>query len=91
MKIALTRPRRAPGRANNVVPFPLHRRPMQGCPHCGRRSSVWRIGRLVWACCDTHEVRWVAADLQHVPPGGLDRSQLRKGLERLAAYVEITR
>lgn len=76
---------------NNVVPFPLQRRAMQGCPHCGKRSGVWRIGRLLWACCETHEVRWVAADLKRVPPGGLDRRQLRKGLEFLASFDEVSR
>ncbi|HEX7062408.1 MAG TPA: hypothetical protein VF200_10585 [Woeseiaceae bacterium] len=91
MKVALTRPKPHSGRADNVIPFPLHRREMQGCPHCGRRSGVWRIGRLIWACCDIHEVRWVAADLERVPPGGLDRRQLRKGLEFLAAFDEISR
>jgi ribosomal protein L37AE/L43A len=91
MKAALTRPKRSSPVAGNVIPFPLHRREMQGCPHCGRRSGVWRIGRLLWACCDTHEVRWVAADLTHVPPGGLDRRELTKGLELLAAYDEVSR
>lgn len=77
-------------RGNNVVPFPLQRRKMQGCPHCGKRTAVWRIGRLLWACCETHEVRWVVADLKGVPPGGLDRRQLRKGLELLASFDEVS-
>lgn len=80
-----------PATGNNVVPFPLHQRDMQGCPHCGRRTSVWRIGRLVWAYCEPHEVRWVAADLKRIPPGTLDRAQVRRGLEFLASFDEVSR
>lgn len=76
---------------NNVVRFPLNRRDNEGCPHCGKRTSVWRIGRLLWAYCEAHEVRWVAADLKIIPSGNLDRQQLRKGLEFLAAFDEISR
>lgn len=76
---------------NNVIPFPLtRRREFQGCPHCGKRTSVWRIGRLVWAYCDTHAVRWVAADLQRIPRNGIDRQQLKKGLEFLSAFDEVS-
>jgi hypothetical protein len=78
--------------ASNVVQFPLNRgQGIQGCPHCGKRTSVWRIGRLAWAYCDAHAVRWVAADLERSPPGGLDRQQLRKGLEFLSSFVEVSR
>jgi hypothetical protein len=52
---------------------------------------VWRIGRLAWAYCDVHAVRWVAADLKNVAEGHLDRQQLRKGLEFLARFVEVSR
>ncbi len=76
---------------NNVIPFPLtRRREFQGCPHCGKRTSVWRIGRLVWGYCDTHAVRWVAADLQRIPRNGIDRQQLKKGLEFLSAFDEVS-
>lgn len=80
-----------PGFDNNVVRFPLNQRDTRGCPHCGRRTSVRRIGRLLWAYCETHEVRWVAADLKIIPAGNLDRQQLRKGLEFLASFDEISR
>jgi hypothetical protein len=77
--------------ASNVIPFPLtRRRDFQGCPHCGKRTSVWRIGRLVWAYCENHSVRWVAADLQRIPRGAMDRQQLKKGLEFLSAFDEIS-
>lgn len=79
-------------RSNNILQFPLNRaRVLQGCPHCGTRTSVWRIGRLAWAYCDLHAVRWVAADLETAAHGNLDRHQLRKGLEFLATFVEVTR
>jgi hypothetical protein len=77
--------------ASNVVKFPLdRRRNLQGCPHCGKRTNVWRIGRLAWAYCDAHAVRWVAADLQRVPSGSFDRQHLRKGLEFLARFDEVS-
>jgi hypothetical protein len=77
--------------ASNVIPFPLtRRRDFQGCPHCGKRTSVWRIGRLVWAYCAIHALRWVAADLQRIPRGAMDRQQLKKGLEFLSAFDEIS-
>jgi hypothetical protein len=76
----------------NVLRFPLDRsRGIQGCPHCGKRTSVWPIGRLAWAYCDVHAVRWVAADLEAAAKGKLDRQQLRKGLEFLSAFVEVSR
>lgn len=77
--------------ASNVIPFPLtRRRDFKGCPHCGKRTSVWRIGRLVWAYCEIHSVRWVAADLQRIPRGAMDRQQLKKGLEFLSAFDEVS-
>jgi hypothetical protein len=77
---------------SNVIQFPLNRsNGLQGCPHCGKRTSVWRIGRLAWAYCDVHAVRWVAADLKTIAHGKLDRQQLRKGLEFLSAFVEVSR
>lgn len=77
--------------SDNVIPFPLtRRRGFQGCPHCGKRTSVWRLGRLVWAYCDLHALRWVAADLQRIPRGDMDRQQLQKGLEFLSAFDEVS-
>ena len=76
---------------NNIVQFPLNRRrQLQGCPHCGRHSDVWRIGRLLWGYCDQHEVRWVVADYKTVTPETLDRAHLRRGLEFLANFVEVS-
>lgn len=77
--------------ASNVVRFPLsRRRDMQGCPHCGTGSDVHRIGRLLWAYCETHEVRWVVADFHDATPVSVDRQQLRRGLEFLSSFVEIS-
>lgn len=78
--------------ASNIIPFPIDRcRDMRGCPHCGTRSDVYRIGRLLWAYCDQHEVRWVVADFQDATPVVMDRQQLRRGLEFLSAFVEVSR
>lgn len=77
---------------DNVVQFPLsRRRDLRSCPHCGTRSDVYRIGRLLWAYCDLHEVRWVVADFHQSSPESMDRQQLRNGLEFLSAFVEVTR
>ena len=77
---------------SNIVQFPLNAgQGITGCPHCGKRTSVWRIGRLAWAYCDLHAVRWVAADLKNAAHGSLDRQQLRKGLEFLSTFVEVSR
>ncbi len=76
---------------DNVIPFPLHRRrPMRGCPQCGGRSDVWQIGRLLWGYCTAHELRWVAADLPDVCLDHLDRRRMRRGLEFLSSYVEVS-
>lgn len=77
--------------ADNVVQFPLsRRRDLQGCPNCGTRSDVYRIGRLLWAYCDEHEVRWVVADFHEASPESMNRQQLRKGLEFLSSFVEVS-
>ena len=77
---------------DNIVQFPLNRRrDLNGCPHCGTHSDVWQIGRLLWAYCDVHEVRWVVADYHAVAPGALDRAQLRRGLEFLSSFAEVSR
>jgi len=78
--------------ANNVVEFPIERRrELRSCPHCGTRSDVYRIGRLLWAYCNEHEVRWVVADFHEAPPATMDRQQLRRGLEFLACFDEVSR
>jgi hypothetical protein len=47
---------------SNVIRFPVEQRhTVRGCPHCGKRNDVWQIGRILWAFCETHEVRWVVA------------------------------
>ena len=77
---------------DNVVQFPLtHQRELRTCPHCGSHSDVWQIGRLLWGYCDLHEVRWVVADYHSVAPASVDRNQLRKGLEFLSTFVEVSR
>lgn len=78
-------------KADNIIEFPLNRRRhMRSCPHCGSRSDVWQIGRLLWGYCDVHEVRWVAADTQRVTRATINRTELRKGLEFLATFVEVS-
>ena len=77
---------------DNVVRFPLERRrEFSGCPHCGTQSDVWPIGRLLWGYCDRHELRWVVADRRQVLPETIDRDQLRRRLEFLARFVEVSR
>ncbi|MBT8132846.1 MAG: hypothetical protein KJO35_11295 [Gammaproteobacteria bacterium] len=77
--------------ASNIIPFPLHRRrELRGCPHCGRRNDVWQIGRLLWAYCDKHELRWVVADYECVTRATINRDELRRGLEFLSGYAEIS-
>ena len=77
---------------DNVIPFPLGRRTaVRACPHCGGKTDVWPIGRILWGYCDTHEVRWVMADYKNVIPESIDRNQLRKGLEFLSSFVEVSR
>lgn len=76
---------------DNVIPFPLERRrTVRTCPHCGKQSDVWAIGRILWGYCATHEVRWVVADYKSVIPETIDRHQLRKGLEFLSSFKEIS-
>lgn len=79
-------------RPDNIVPFPLHRRrDLRACPHCGTSSNVWLIGRLLWGYCDAHQVRWVIADLKRVSKESMDRRELRRRLEFLSAFVEVSR
>jgi len=77
---------------SNVIPFPLaRRREVRGCPHCGRRDDVWQIGRLLWAYCELHELRWVIADFDGVSRATINRTELRRGLEFLSDFVEVSR
>lgn len=77
-------------RLSNIVPFPSRARPMHACPHCGTQTDLWRIGRLLWGYCDDHEVRWVVADLRENSPVGHDVDELRRRLERLSRFIEVT-
>ena len=80
-----------PVHADNVIAFPAHRtRQVRGCPHCGTRSDVWQIGKLLWAYCEEHEVRWVVADHSSVSRATINRQELRRGLEFLSAFVEVS-
>jgi len=91
MALATLSEDRVPTGADNVVEFPIgRRRDMKACPHCGTRTDLWRIGRLLWAYCESHEVRWVAADFRDAAPSTLDRERLRKGLEFLASFAEVS-
>lgn len=79
-------------RSDNIVPFPLHRRrEMRGCPHCSRRDDVWQIGKILWAYCEIHEVRWVVADHVGATRATINRRELKRGLEFLSAFAEISR
>ena len=81
-----------PETTDNIVPFPLNRRHnFLGCPQCGARSDTWQIGRLVWGYCTTHELRWIMVDLNAIPAAPIDRKDVRRGLEFLANYVEVSR
>ena len=76
---------------NNVIPFPVdRRREVRGCPHCGARNDVWQIGRLLWAYCETHELRWVVANYNGVSRATINRRELRRGLEFLSDFVEVS-
>jgi hypothetical protein len=77
--------------ASNVIQFPVHRRrDVRGCPNCGARSDVWQIGRLLWGYCELHEVRWVIADYAGITRATINRRELRRGLEFLSSFVEIS-
>ena len=76
---------------DNVIKFPVdRRREVRGCPHCGKRNDVWQIGRVLWAYCETHEVRWVVAHYGSATRATINRRELRKGLEFLSAFAEIS-
>ena len=80
------------GTADNIIAFPLQRRrEFSACPHCGRSDDVWQIGKLLWAYCETHRLRWVVADYSRVSRATINRGELKQGLEFLAAFAEISR
>lgn len=77
---------------DNVIQFPIERsREVKGCPHCGKRNDVWQIGRLLWAYCETHEVRWVVANYISASRATINKRALRKGLEFLSSFDEVSR
>ena len=76
---------------DNIVPFPLERRrQISVCPHCGTRTNVWLIGRLLWGYCSEHELRWVVTDYHRAARATINRRELRRGLEFLSNYAEIS-
>jgi hypothetical protein len=76
---------------DNIVQFPLERRPnISVCPHCGTRSNVWQIGRLLWGYCEDHVLRWVVTDYHRAARATINRRELRRGLEFLSLYSEIS-
>lgn len=78
-------------KSNNVIQFPVRqRREVRGCPHCGSRNDVWQIGRLLWGYCARHEVRWVVADHECITRATINRRELRKGLEFLSSFAEVS-
>jgi len=78
-------------KTHNIIQFPVHRRRETcGCPHCGTRSDVWQIGHLLWGYCERHEVRWVVANYESITRATINRRELRKGLEFLSAFAEVS-
>lgn len=78
--------------ADNIIHFPVQRRHQNhGCPQCGQRNDVWQIGRVLWAYCEKHELRWVVANYESVTRATINRRELRKGLDFLSSFVEISR
>ena len=78
-------------KTNNIIQFPVQpRRHIHGCPRCGVRSDVWQIGRLLWGYCERHEVRWVVANYESITRATINRRELRKGLEFLSSFAEVS-
>lgn len=76
---------------DNIIKFPVERRrEIKGCPHCGSRNDVWQIGRVLWAYCEVHEVRWVVANYGSASKATINKRALRKGLEFLSSFVEVS-
>jgi hypothetical protein len=79
-------------KTNNVIQFPIERRrEISGCPHCGASNEFWQIGRLLWGYCEDHELRWVVANHSGITRATINRRELRRGLEFLSSFVEVTR
>jgi hypothetical protein len=74
----------------DIIPFPLDRRRPIGCPQCGTCSDVQPVGRLTWAWCERHAVRWVVADRGEPGPAAFDRRRLRRMVEFLAGFTEVS-
>ena len=78
-------------KTDNVIEFPIQRRrELCGCPHCGARNDVWQIGRLLWGFCEQHEVRWVVANYESITRATINRRELRRGLEFLSTFAEVS-
>lgn len=78
-------------KTDNIIQFPGKRqREVNGCPHCGARNDVWQIGRLLWGYCEQHEVRWVVANYESITRATINRRELRKGLEFLSMFAEVS-
>ena len=76
---------------DNVVAFPRTPARFAACPHCGTRTDHWRLGRILWGFCESHEVRWVAADFGQAAPVRISRAELRGKLEFLSRFAEVSR
>lgn len=74
----------------DIIPFPLERRRPIGCPQCGKYSDAQQVGRLTWAWCERHAVRWVVADRREPGPAAFDRRRLRRMVEFLAGFTEVS-
>ena len=80
-----------PAKTNNIIEFPIERRrQVCGCPHYGARNDVWQIGRLLWGYCERHDVRWIVANYENIKRATINRRELRRGLEFLSSFVEVT-
>lgn len=77
-------------RGADIIPFPLDRRRVIGCPQCGTYSGLTQVGRLTWASCERHGVRWVVADRRLPEPERLDRRHLCHAVEFLSAFTEVS-
>ncbi|MEM8983889.1 MAG: hypothetical protein AAGC71_12740 [Pseudomonadota bacterium] len=73
---------------SNVLRFPSARARLATCPHCGTITDTHRIGRLLWAYCDAHEMRWVARDFGTVPPSE-SPDHVAQSLALLSRYAEV--
>lgn len=78
-------------KSDNIIEFPVdRRREVTGCPHCGASNEFWQIGRLLWGYCEEHELRWVVANHSGITQATINRRELRRGLEFLSSFAEVT-